>query len=433
VSFRARVTLLAATALAATVAVASVALYVVARHELRGAVDASLRDRASHAEARPHGPFLPPVAFGGAGGFAQLVTSDGDVLGPRDEETLPADSRDVEVARGERGSFLRDERVDGVHLRVLTYPVEPGAAVQLARPLTETDRALRRIRLALVLVGGIGIAVAAALAAAVAAAALRPVRRLTEAAERVAATADLGARVEADGGDELARLGRRFNEMLAALEAAVASQRRLVADASHELRTPLTSVRTNVELARENRVGADEIRRALDDALVEVDELTRLVGDLVDLARGQERRLHPEELRLDELAAGVVERARTRANGIAFETSLEPSVVRGDARLLERAVANLVDNAVKWSPPSGTVRVEVADGAVVVQDEGPGVDAADLPFVFDRFYRSTDARSKPGSGLGLAIVREAAEAHGGRATAEESSAGARFRLSLPSA
>ena len=323
-----------------------------------------------------------------------------------------------------------------MHARLLVEPIlSPGhqsfGAVITATSLAPTDNALARIRFWIFLIGGIGVAAAAALAAFVAAAALRPIRRLTAAAENVAATGDLSERVEVASGDELGRLALRFNGMLAALEESVGRQRRLVADASHELRTPLTAARTNVDLLREGKLPVDEQRRALDEASVELDALTTLVSDLVELARGEERKLRVEDVQLDELVEGVVERAKTRAPQATFVTSLTPTKVRVDSVLLERAVSNLLDNALKYSPVGAPIEVIVRDGEVIVADHGPGVAEDDMPRIFDRFYRAAASRSKPGAGLGLAIVREAAEAHGGKATVESSPKGARFTLTLP--
>jgi two-component system sensor histidine kinase MprB len=303
--------------------------------------------------------------------------------------------------------------------------------VIVAQLLNSTDHALDRIRFWILLVGGIAIGAAALVAAVVATAAMGPVRRLTAAAETVAETGNLGERVEVEGDDELARLATRFNGMLAALEDSLGRQRRLVADASHELRTPLTAARTNVDLALEGRLPPEELRRALQEASVELDSLTGLIADLVELARGEERKLRVEELQLDDLVASVIERARTRWPQATFVTSLSPTQVRADPVLLERAVSNLLDNALKYSPPGAPIEVTVRGGEVIVADHGPGVADEDLPRIFDRFYRSAAARSKPGAGLGLAIVREAAEAHGGQATVESTTRGARFRLTLP--
>jgi two-component system sensor histidine kinase MprB len=298
-------------------------------------------------------------------------------------------------------------------------------------PLDATDRALRRIKFWAFLISGLGIAAGAALAAVVAGAALRPVRRLTAAAETVAATGDLTERVEASSSDELGRLATRFNAMLAALEESVGRQRRLVADASHELRTPLTAARANVDLVREGKLPEEEVRHALDEASVELDSLTSLVSDLVELARGEERKLRLEDVALDDLVSSAVERAKARAPEATFVMSLTPVHVRVDPVLVERAVGNLLDNAVKYSPPGAPIEVSVRDGEVTVADRGPGIAEEDLQRIFDRFYRAATARAKPGAGLGLAIVREAAEAHGGQATAESSASGAKFRLTLP--
>jgi two-component system sensor histidine kinase MprB len=420
--------LFTAVAIAVTVAGTSVALWVVAKHQLRAQVDASLGTQASLAAEGGHGgPFGGHIPY-------NLIAADGDII--HDELVFPITASQREVASGTRPSYFYDTYYKGSHARVFVAAVTgpgntPSGAVVVATSLAETDQALARIRFWIFLIGGIGIALAAGLAAIVASAALRPVRRLTTAAENVAATGDLTERVAVTGDDELGRLATRFNAMLAALEGSVGAQRRLVADASHELRTPLTAVRTNIDLLREGKLPAEEAQRALAEASVELAALTSLVSDLVELARGAERKLHFESVQLDDLVAGAVERAQARAPQVRFQTALEHSTVQADPVLLDRAVSNLLDNAVKYGADGSTVRVGVSGGEVTVADEGPGIRGEDLPHVFDRFYRSASARSKPGAGLGLAIVREAAEAHGGRATAESSSAGARFRLTLP--
>jgi two-component system sensor histidine kinase MprB len=257
------------------------------------------------------------------------------------------------------------------------------------------------------------------------------VTRLSDTVEHVAATQDLSRRIQVRGNDEVARLARRFNEMLAALEVSRRAQRQLVADASHELRTPLTSLRTNLEvLARSDQMPAAERESLLGDLVTQLEELSVLVADLVDLAREEERLAggpvsddELEDVRLDALVERAVERARRHAPSLDFVAQLEPVIVQGVPERLDRAVANLLDNAIKWSPPGQSVEVIVADGEVVVRDHGPGIDGADLPFVFDRFYRAPAARGVPGSGLGLAIVRQVAEAHGGAVTAEGADGG----------
>ena len=417
-SFRRRVTLVTALAIAVTVAATAAAVWIVAKHELYDQLDTTLYVQA--ASVGEHGP------FGGSGNpWTETVHPDGDYEGG-----IPVTARALEVAAGRADGYYTNTTIQHIRWREFVAPTPGGGAVISIHPLEPTHHALARIRFWILLIGGIGIAVAAALAALVATEALRPVRRLTAAAETVAATGDLSERVEVSGSDEIGRLAARFNGMLAALEESVGKQRRLVADASHELRTPLTAARTNVDLVREGKLPDVEVRRALDEASIELDSLTTLVADLVELARGTERKLRIEEVQLDDLVAATVDRARSRAPHATFVTSLSPTVVRVDAVLVERAVSNLLDNAVKYSSPGTPIEVSVRDGEVVVTDHGPGIAAEDLPRIFDRFYRSAAARAKPGAGLGLAIVREAAEAHGGTASAESTATGARFRLTL---
>ena len=409
-SFRARVTLLVAIAIGLTVAAASVAVWFTARHELLRQVDRTLFEQ---------GPGAP---------LSEFVDPDGGLHG---RTFIPVTNNALKVARGQSPGYYATVSIDDAQFRELVRPVDSGGALISVSPLDATNRALRRIKFWAYLIGGIGIALAAALAALVATAALRPIRRLTAAAETVAATGNLAERVTVAGSDELGRLATRFNAMLAALEESVGRQRRLVADASHELRTPLTAARTNVDLVREGKLPEDEVRHALDEASVELDSLTSLVSDLVELARGEERKLRLEDVALDDLVSAAVERAKSRAPEATFVTSLTPVHVRVDPVLVERAVGNLLDNAVKYSPPGAPIEVSVREGEVVVSDRGPGIAEEDLPRIFDRFYRAATARAKPGAGLGLAIVREAAEAHGGEATAESSGLGAKFRLTLP--
>ena len=417
-SFRQRLMLFTAIAIAVTVAGASLAVWLVAKHELYDQLDQTL-----YQQARTSGPF-------GSATTIVVHADDRSVSGPL-ADAIPVTKRILAVAAGTEDGYYTDITLDGLALRELVLPQPHGTAAVTVQFLGPTQHALARIRFWIFLVGGIGIALAAALASFVATAALRPVRRLTAAAETVAATGNLSERVAVTGEDELGRLATRFNAMLAALEDSVGRQRRLVADASHELRTPLTAARANVDLVREGKLSQEEVIRALDEASVELDSLTSLVSDLVELARGEERKLRIEEVHLDDLVAGAVERAKARAPDATFVTSLTPTVVRVDPVLVDRAVGNLLDNAVKYSPPGAPVEVTVRDGEVVVADQGPGVAAEDVPRIFDRFYRAAGARSKPGAGLGLAIVREAAEAHGGTATVESSAGGARFRLTLP--
>jgi two-component system sensor histidine kinase MprB len=455
VSFRRRVILLIAAAVSVAIAVVSVFVYLLVRSELRDRVDSELvRDasatfeepvtepRESEPQRQGQGPrrrlelILPKGPLGGPSLYAQLVQADGQVVRPAEPAIrLPVSPEARDVAAGEREAFFADAEPDGTHIRVYTAEVKGGGAIQVARPLDDIDETLSDLALILVAVTLAGVAMAAGLGYAVSRAALSPVARLSAAAEEVAATHDLSRRIDPGGGDELGRLAESFNAMLTALEASLGAQRQLVADASHELRTPLTSLRTNIEvLAHSDALPAEQRERLLADVIAQLGELTALVGDLVDLARGAEPQDQPpSRLRLDRLVETALERAEARTPSVRFQLEASPCTVSAVAPALERAIGNLLDNAAKWSPPDGTVEVSVsAEGEVSVRDHGPGIDPEDLPHVFDRFYRSAAARNLPGSGLGLAIVRQIVEAQGGSVEAESHPAGgAVLRLRLP--
>ncbi len=439
-SLRRRIAFTAAGAVAVAVVLGSIVAYVVVRDTLRGQIDASLQ----RAPAPPSGErFTVRVPPGTAPRmdpledtvvFAQLVEGDRLIASAGEQRRLGDPDEVQAVADGRRGAFFSDENVEGTRVRVLTERVAPNLAVQLARPLTEVDDALANLRLGLALGSLAVIALAAFLARYATRHAVRPVTDLTETAEHVARTRDLSRRIEAQGGDELARLAASFNTMLEALDDSQRAQRRLVADASHELRTPLTSLRTNLEvLGKPGALPEADRERLRADLVAQIEELGELVGDLIELARDGEPNGEPhEELRLDELVRDAVERARRHAPAVAFATDLEPCVTTGARGRLDRAVANLLDNAAKWSPPGGTVEVALRDGELTVRDHGPGIATDDLPHVFDRFYRATAARGRAGSGLGLAIVRHVAEGHDGTVRAEAApGGGALLRLALP--
>jgi two-component system, OmpR family, sensor histidine kinase MprB len=319
-------------------------------------------------------------------------------------------------------------------VRVYTRAIGDRQALQVARPVDEVDAAINRLGWILGGVGLGGVGLAAALGLVVTRTATRPLRELSDAADHVARTRDLSRRIDAEGDDDLSRLASSFNTMLEALERSMAAQRQLVADASHELRTPLTSVRTNIEvLASSNGMPEGERERLLASTTQQLEELSRLVGDLVDLARDRDAaEEHSEPVRLDTLVSEAVERARRLNPDRAFETSLEPSVVTAAPGRLDRAVGNLLDNAAKWSPPGEAIEVSVRDGIVTVRDHGPGIESSDLPHVFDRFYRAPSARGTPGSGLGLAIVKQVADTSGGDVSVKSAAgAGTTMRLRLP--
>jgi two-component system sensor histidine kinase MprB len=438
-SFRHRVVLLSAAAVATAVVLASVIVFFVVRGELRGQIDDELRNLVSDIQLPSELPSggvlaLPPEPFGSSAGYAQIVQANGTVIRPQGARvTLPVTRSTLEVAAGQRHSFFSEEQINGIHARVYTTRLPVGVAVQAVRPLNEVDRSLRNLAITLALVSLCGIALAVWLGRLVARTALSPVSQLTEAAEHVARTRDLSRRMQAMGTDELSRLAASFNTMLEALDASQRAQRQLVADASHELRTPLTSLRTNIEvLAEAQSLPPEDRKRLLRDVVVQLEELTELITDLVDLARGAEPDLAIEDVRLDLLVSEAVERAGRHAPDKRFSTDLEPCLVRGMPARLDRAVGNLLDNAAKWSPPEQVIEVSVREGELTVRDHGPGIADTDLPFVFDRFYRASSARGMPGSGLGLSIVRQVAELHGGEVLAERAEdGGACLRLRVP--
>ena len=334
----------------------------------------------------------------------------------------------------QREPFFADRDIDGAHVRVRFDTTGNGLAVFAGRSLTEVDSALGTLRWALGVLALGGIALAVFLSRLATRTAIRPVTELTETAEHVASTRDLSRRIDASGEDEVSRLASSFNTMLEALERSQRAQRQLVADASHELRTPLTSLRTNLEvLARGGPPDAGDRDRLRADLVAQLEELTALVGDLVELARDDEPETPAiEDIRLDRLVAAAVERARRHSPAVDFETQLEPALVQGVPARLDRAVANLLDNAAKFSPPGAVVDVRIRDGELTVRDRGPGIATGDRDHVFDRFFRADAARGRPGSGLGLAIVRQVAEGHGGTVAAEAADGGgALLRLRLP--
>ncbi|HEV2922719.1 MAG TPA: HAMP domain-containing sensor histidine kinase [Solirubrobacteraceae bacterium] len=391
------------------------------------------------AEARAVHLVLPSPKLGEPQGYVQLSEPNGNVLTAGRGPVLPLSAAARAVASGKRDSFFSDARVAGTPARVLTERAPEGGVWQVALPLSDAESTLTQLKLVLAIVCLGGIALAAGLGLVVSRAALVPVRRLTGAAERVARTQDLGHRIEAGDRDELGRLATSFNTMLAALERSRLAQRQLMSDASHELRTPLTSVQANLDaLALGEQLPPRERARVVAAARAQLHELTVLVGDLVDLSKTEVDEVEIEDVRLDLAVTGAIERARLQWAGghsCTFALDAEPCLVRAAPARLDRAIANLLDNACKWNPTSpfaGPVEVRVRDGRLEVRDHGPGIVAEDLPRVFDRLYRSPEARGRPGSGLGLAIVRQAAEAHDGWVHAtNDPDGGARLTLKLP--
>jgi two-component system sensor histidine kinase MprB len=379
-----------------------------------------------------------PPPYGAAAGYVQFIAPGGAVLVPGGQgaaKRIAPNARDRRIAAGGAGEAFTDRAIRRTQLRVLTLGAGPRGAVLVALPLAEVDHELRHLELLLVAIGLAGIALAAALGVLIARTALAPIARFTRRTERLTGGLDLSQRLEVSGRDELARLAESFNAMLDALARSVAVRRQLIADAGHELRTPIASLRANIQVLQEaGRLSPTEQESLRRDVVQELDELAALIGDVVELARGAAAESARDELRLDALVRDALERTLRRAGEVRFELDLEPTLIAGDGPAIDRAISNLLENARKWSPSRGLVEVRLRAGELSVRDRGPGFAERDLPYVFDRFYRAEDARKLPGSGLGLAIVRQAAEAHGGYACAENAAGGGallRVRFAAP--
>jgi two-component system sensor histidine kinase MprB len=424
-------------AVGVTVALAALVCYLAMRAELRAEVDRPLREQAARIAKRGEvvGKALPgpPKGSGGKPELTQLVGSDGVVRDDYGGLKMAIAPGDKAVADGSGGSYVSDRTVDGIHLRVLTVAVPGFGAVQLGRSLESVDAVLTRLRIVLILLVVAGTAFAAAMARLFARPVLKPIAALTSTAEHIEATGDLGRRIGARGFDEVGRMAERFDAMLDRVQASQVAQRRLVADASHELRTPVTSLRTNAEvLLAGGAVEEGERRALLRDMVGQSEELSGLVGDLIELARGDDAHAPPEDTALDGLVAEAVQRVRRHFPGVRFRTALAPCTVLGVPDRLARAIDNVLDNAARHSAAGGLVEVALAEGALTVRDHGPGVQDAELPLLFDRFFRGATAREHPGSGLGLAIVRQVVDAHGGCVEAVNAPGGGLLvRLALP--
>ncbi|RQN08151.1 sensor histidine kinase [Aeromicrobium camelliae] len=442
-SLAGRVAILTTVSVALVLTSLSTLLYVTVRSEFIDSVDEALVNRANDAVAAG----LSASALSDPGtqqlldlmGIRTVFVRSGGGFFQQGNDGIPYGIDELGVALGQEQQSARTVELAGERYRVVAVQAGPGRAFVLAQSMESTQQALDRLAVVLVLACFAGIALAGAAGWAVASNGLRPVRRLTAATERIASTGDLGP-IEVWGtrDDELARLTRSFNAMLQALDASQSRERQLIADAGHELRTPLTSLRTNIELLRQatgdpdRKLSADSQRELMDDVRAQLDELTTLIGDLVELARDEPLHRDPEPLDLAEVVNQSVARVRLRAPELSFDVELDDSRVVGESQSLERAVTNLLDNAAKWSPPGGTVTVRLDAGVLTISDEGPGIAEEDLPHVFQRFYRSTAARSLPGSGLGLSIVQRAADRHGGSVEVESTvGRGTTFTLRLP--
>jgi two-component system sensor histidine kinase MprB len=457
VTFRGRLVLAATAAVLVVVVLGSFVTYIVAYNSLVGSVDASLSAEAHELLSSQSPPGLPNLCGSPVGTCTQVVWAGGRFDPYGGDLVLPVTSAVKASANsnGQAPNLFTSTTVNGVAVRQIvaafpsgfTYNDEPGAiggnyerppaggALQMSAPLTGVNLELRHLALALWLIVVVGVALAVLLGLGVGRTVLRPLNNLTRTVEELAETTDVSRRLDPGGPDELGRLRRAFNRLLVALDTSRESQRQLVLDASHELRTPLTSLRTNMEVARRLEELAPEEREVLiGDVLTQMDELTSLVGDLAELARGEQPQLTAAPIRLDLIVLEAVDVATThgRSRGVVFDAQVAPTWVSGSTARIGRAVDNLLDNALKWSPDGGVVEVACSGGTVIVRDHGPGVDDADFAFIFDRFYRAPSARAKPGSGLGLAIVAQVAQDEGGSVNVYRADGGgAVFRLSLP--
>ncbi|MCF3122053.1 HAMP domain-containing histidine kinase [Streptomyces arenae] len=449
---RSRLALLVTVAVALAVAAVAVSCWVLTRAQLRDQMDDSLRSlnvgrgyldltaaACNDGSTTPNAE-TPP---GTTTVFVQIIRPDGSRCVGRDSTPVVVQNSDVEVAQHLRTQTLHDARTDrGASVRVLTQvDTDSGYTVSLARPLSEIDEPLNKLALLLTAVAGIGVIGAGAAGLWVARTGLRPVDRLTEAVEHVARTEDLNLRIPVDGDDEIARLSESFNSMTASLASSRDLQQQLIADAGHELRTPLTSLRTNIELlARSEDTGRaippDDRRALLASVKAQMTELASLIGDLQELSRPDAGQggAKVQVVALHDIVETALERARLRGPELTFTADLAPWYVRAEPAALERAVVNILDNAVKFGPPGSAVEVALKGGELTVRDHGPGIPAEELPHVFDRFWRSPTARSLPGSGLGLSIVARTVRQSGGEvALASAEGGGTVASVRLPGA
>ena len=436
-SLRRRIAAAAAVAVAAVAVAVVVISYVSTRSHLISEVQGELHGLAAGA-LQPHGDRgggpgggvpggggpapgfqLPgPPERGGPTGIFQIVEPDGTVTR---SGGLPVTPQVLGLARRGSGSVFYDAHVGTARTHYEIYAAWDAPdqhVVQVALPLTEVDSVLSGLLLPYGLLIAGGILLAGVLGLAISRSALRPIERFVARTERVTSALQTPSRLEETDAIELRRLAASFNQTLDALEASIVAQRNLVADASHELRTPIAALRSNIQIFLDaERLPAHEREGLQESILAELDELTQVVSDVVELARGATPAEHAEPTELDTIVRDAVSRAQRRAPELQFELELEPTIVDGVPEQIGRAVTNVIDNARKWSAPAGTIEVRLKAGTLVVRDHGPGFADRDLPHVFDRFYRAENARRLPGSGLGLAIVKQAAEAHGGRAGA----------------
>ncbi len=423
-TLRTRLTL--AATIAAAVAALGVALIGItySRHQLRTEVDAGLRREVARLDfQRLIGNQKGGRKAGGppdrGGNSAEVIDATGKLISQNQyADPLPVEPSDLLVASGKAPARFRDEQIGDVHYRVITAPISKGYAVLQARAVDDIDLTVNNLTKAFAALGVLGVAIGALLGTITARKALRPVTELSNAARDVALRQDPRLHIPETGGTELATLAHSLNTMLGSLAESREHERRLIDDATHELRTPLTSLRTNIEvLAAGKLTDPDDHAALLHDLRSQTSEFAALIGDLETVARNEATDNASTSCRLDDIVEAAVRRAQRRAGDITIQfTTNNATAVHGDGAMLERAVLNVLDNAVKWSPVSGTVTVDVTSSTITFHDNGAGIAPQDLPHVFDRFWRAPTARSMPGSGLGLAIVQQVVHAHHGTIT-----------------
>ena len=452
-TFRARLVLAATTAVLVVVILGSLATYIVAYNSLVGSVDVTLSQEVNTILTNSPEPGIDNVCSATTAGFCEQIVNNTGTTEPGDSDAvLPITDvvKESAASEGRHPQVYFSNAVNGTPTREVVESLSPGfvyrgnsgptelfggGALQVTLPLSGVNEELRHLAEALWVIILVGVTVAIVLGLLVGRTVLRPLNSFTREVEKLAETTDVSQRLDPGGPDELGRLRRAFNRLLLALDTSRESQRQLVLDASHELRTPLTSLRTNMEVARRlEELAPDERQVLISDVLTQMDELTTLVGGLAELARGEQPELTTGPFLLDLLVLEAADVATThgRSRGVVFQTTVAPCWVSGSRPRIERAVDNLLDNALKWSPDGGVVEVTCAEGTLFVRDHGPGVDPSDAAFIFDRFYRAPGARGRPGSGLGLAIVAQVAREEGGTVNVfQAEGGGALFRFSLP--
>ena len=449
-SLRSRLASLTGISVAAAVLLVGSTAYLSTRISLRDQRDRELLSAARTTAAIINSDIRNLDNLGPGLGTSQellaVTTSTGETIqAGKQSLALAPEAGEVAVARMQQGHRARSVKLgDGQQYRLVSVPVrardragQPQSyAILYARPLTSLDTTLNSLWLVIALSGLVGILTTTLTALWMAQTALMPVRRLSTAVKNVTQTDQLNP-IRIYGRDDLGELTRSFNLMLKSLQTSREQQRQLIADAGHELRTPLTSMRTNIELLvaddKSGMLPEGARSEILDDVSAQLGEFSALVGGRVALTRDDYLQRQPEKLDLSEVVEAALARAARRGPNITFHTTLEPVPILGDAPTLERAITNLLDNAVKFSPSDGEIWVELTSaGVLTIVDSGPGVADEDLPHIFDRFYRSDRARNTPGTGLGLAIVTHTVEAHGGSVRAgNQPGAGAKFTMRLP--